>query len=136
MRIGRLDSEALRHLAAFAEPVYLHQVVARSAAGLQRYQDLPQALAAAERELAAKRLGETEWRVHFHVPIFLAEMKDFGTTQAFLLDILDLHRADPISQHLEVETYTWDVLPPSYRDVDLSTAIARELNWVRQRLAA
>lgn len=136
MRIARLDRDGLRHLAAFAEPVYLHQVVARSAAGLQRYQDLPQALAAAEGALAAKKLGETEWRVHFHVPIFLAEMKDFGTTQAFLLDVLDLHHADPISQHLEVETYTWDVLPPSYRDVDLSTAIARELNWVRQRLAA
>jgi hypothetical protein len=136
MRIPRVDGDSLRQLAAFAEPVYLHQVVARSAGSLERYEDLPQALAAAERALAAGTLGETEWRVHFHVPVFLAEMKDFGTTQAFLRDILDLHRADPISRHLEVETYTWDVLPLNYRDVDLSTAIARELNWVRQRLAA
>ena len=136
IRIARLDGDSMRQLAAFAEPVYLHQVVARSAGGLQRYEDLPQALAAAERARASGVLTETEWRVHFHVPIFLADMKDFGTTQAFLREILRLHRADPISQHLEVETYTWDVLPASYRDVDLGTAIARELNWVRERLAA
>ena len=136
MRIAHLDGDSIRQLAAFAEPVYLHQVVARSAGQLQRYQDLPQALEAAERARAAGSLGDTEWRVHFHVPIFLPEMKDFGTTQAFLSEVLDLHRVDPVSQHLEVETYTWDVLPAAYHDVDLSTAIARELNWVRQRLAA
>jgi sugar phosphate isomerase/epimerase len=136
MRIAHLDGDSLRQLEAFAEPVYLHQVVARTGGVLKRYEDLPQAIAAAGRAKAAGSLGDTEWRVHFHVPIFLPEMKDFGTTQSFLLDILDLHRVDPISQHLEVETYTWDVLPPAYHDVDLSTAIARELDWVRQRLAA
>ena len=136
MRIAQVDEDSLRRLAAFAEPVYLHQVVARSADGLRRYEDLPQALAAAGAALAAGNLGGTEWRIHFHVPVFLAQMQDFGTTQAFLRDILDLHRADPISQHLEVETYTWDVLPARYRDVDLGGAIARELNWVRQQLAA
>jgi hypothetical protein len=61
-------------------------------------------------------------------------MTHFGTTQSFLAAILALHRADPISRHLEVETYTWDVLPPSYRDADLSSAIARELNWVKAQL--
>jgi len=73
--------------------------------------------------------------VHFHVPIFLAEMKDFGTTQAFLLDILDFHRADPITQHLEVETYTWSVLPARVREVPIEDAIARELLWVQGELA-
>ncbi len=136
MRIARLDGDSIRQLGAFAEPVYLHQVVARTGGVLQRFEDLPQALAAAERAKAAGSLGDTEWRVHFHVPIFLPEMKDFGTTQSFLLDILALHRVDPISAHLEVETYTWDVLPAAYHNIDLSSAIARELDWVRQRLAA
>ncbi len=136
MRIPRVDAESLRQLAAFAEPVYLHQVVARSTGALRRYEDLPAALTEADRALAAGSLGDTEWRIHFHVPVFLEELQDFGTTQAFLRDVLDIHRVDPVSQHLEVETYTWDVLPARYRDVDLGTAIARELNWVRQRLAA
>ena len=72
--------------------------------------------------------------MHFHVPVFLEQMTHFGTTQAFLAEILRLHRAEPISPHLEVETYTWDVLPEAYRNVDLSSAIARELNWVKGQL--
>lgn len=131
LRVARFDEHSARQLAAFAEPVYLHQVVQRAGGSLRRFVDLPQALAAAE----SQRIGMgAEWRVHFHVPIVLEQMQHFGTTQAFLGEILALHREQPISPHLEVETYTWDVLPPEYRSADLSTAIARELNWVKARL--
>jgi len=128
LKLARVDAESARHLAAFAEPVYLHQVVQKADGRLQRFVDLPQALAEAPRAAGA------EWRVHFHVPVFLEKMEHFGTTQSFLAEILRLHRAEPISLHLEVETYTWDVLPASYRNVDLSAAIARELNWVKAQL--
>jgi hypothetical protein len=74
--------------------------------------------------------------VHFHVPVFLAELTGFSTTQAFLAEILALHRREPISAHLEVETYTWDVLPARYRQVDAASAIARELTWVIEQLDA
>jgi hypothetical protein len=128
LKVAAFDQESARHLAAFAEPVYLHQVVQKSNGSLRRFVDLPQALAA-----SGSATG-TEWRVHFHVPVFLEQMTHFGTTQSFLAAILALHRADPISRHLEVETYTWDVLPPSYRETDLASAIARELNWVKAQL--
>jgi sugar phosphate isomerase/epimerase len=130
LKIDRVDREAARHLGPFDEPVYLHQVVARNGAGLTRYTDLPQALADLDRTLGS------EWRVHFHVPIFLETMERFATTQDFLREILVLHRQRPISDHLEVETYTWDVLPERYRATPVATAIARELNWVRQQLDA
>ena len=68
------------------------------------------------------------------MPVFLPEAGLAGTTQDFLAEILQLHRAAPISAHLEVETYTWDVLPPVLREVDVATAIARELAWCRDRL--
>ena len=74
--------------------------------------------------------------MHFHVPVFLDKMEHFGTTQAFLAQILAQHRAAPISRHLEVETYTWDVLPKAYRTAELSAAIARELDWVKAQLFA
>ena len=128
LKVASLDAQSARHLAAFAEPVYLHQVVQKSNGTLRRFVDLPQALAAAGRAAGA------EWRVHFHVPVFLEQMTHFGTTQAFLAEILRAHREDSISSHLEVETYTWDVLPEAYRNVDLSSAIARELNWVKGQL--
>ena len=102
----------------------------RANGALERYVDLPQALA------EAGSAEGSEWRVHFHVPIFLERMEHFDTTQAFLAEILQLHRKEPVSAHLEVETYTWDVLPAAYRGVALSAAIARELNWVKAQLGA
>jgi hypothetical protein len=128
LRVAEVGPETATQLRPFDEPVYLHQVVERNEGGLTRYLDLPDALARIEDSIGS------EWRVHFHVPIFLAELKDFSTTQGFLREILDLHRKQPISQHLEVETYTWDVLPERYRQIEVASAIARELAWAREQL--
>lgn len=125
------SADALRaSLSPFAEDTYLHQVVARTGDALQRYVDLPDALASA----AVSR--REDWRVHFHVPLFLASMNGFGTTQAYVAAVLDLLKRNGACQMLEVETYTWDVLPPEYRVVDQRTAIARELSWARAQLVA
>jgi hypothetical protein len=78
---------------------------------------------------------EGEWRVHFHVPVFLASMSGFETTQSYLLAVLDLLARTSACRCLEVETYTWDVLPLEYRTTDVCTAIARELAWVRSMLS-
>ena len=129
LKVDAVTAETVEQLRPFDERVYLHQVVARNGSGLVRYLDLPEALAD-----AGSTLG-SEWRIHFHVPVFLSEMEHFSTTQEFLREVLALHRERPISEHLEVETYTWDVLPERYRGIPVSTAIARELNWVRQQLA-
>ncbi len=129
LRIHHLDAAAGQRLRPFDEPVYLHQVVARRGDGtLERFLDLPDALARIEENLGR------EWRIHFHVPIFLERLEAFSTTQDFLREVLALHRAEPVTEHLEVETYTWDVLPAAQREVAVSAAIARELNWVRGRL--
>jgi hypothetical protein len=123
------DPPALAALAAFAEGVYLHQPVIRDADGLRRYTDLPEALAAARRGA----LGE-EWRVHFHVPLFRERLGRFESTQAFLRALLAVQATEPISRHLEVETYTWDVLPEEFRREPVAEAIARELRWVLDAL--
>ena len=62
-------------------------------------------------------------------------MERFDTTQDFLREMLALQHEAPFTAQLEVETYTWDVLPEQHRGVEVSTAIARELNWVRGQLA-
>ncbi len=134
LRIPRVDAAAVERLRRFDDGVYLHQVVERRADGrLVRHLDLPDAFAAFEREGAAP--GEREWRIHVHVPLFQEEAGDFGTTRGFLREILTLHRHTPVSPHLEVETYTWDVLPPELREMPIEAAIARELAWVREELA-
>jgi sugar phosphate isomerase/epimerase len=119
------DADDLDALRAFADDVYLHQVVERSGARMVRYLDLPAALAAAAREPRRR-----DWRIHFHVPLFREQLGRFASTQPDLRELLALVRTAPPTRHLEVETYTWDVLPVEYRRESIDEAIARELAWV------
>lgn len=120
---------AIAELRRYDDAIYLHQTVVRGPSGLTRHVDLPQAFAAFDRGDA----GEL-WRVHFHVPVFMAELGVFRSTQPFLVELLaEVCRRDATDQ-LEVETYTWDVLPPEHRAVAVEQAIARELQWTGARL--
>jgi hypothetical protein len=118
-----------RNLKPFAESTYLHQVIGRRENGaLTKYSDLPQAL---------EKLVETtdqEWRIHFHVPVFLENYGAFSSTQTEILTVLKELAANPsITQHLEVETYTWEVLPEDI-SLSLGESISRELSWVMKNL--
>lgn len=133
IRIGKVQvSSALsvanadcERLSRFVEPIYLHQVVVRDWDGhLNRYHDLEEALARQKRDR-----GE-EWRCHFHVPIFVPGMDGYGTTRSFLEEVLPLLPTDLL---LEVETYTWDVLPAELRRESVTDSIIRELVWLREQ---
>jgi sugar phosphate isomerase/epimerase len=132
LRVERADAAALRALAAFDDPVYLHQAVIRHGDGrLERFDDLPDALA---------RYGQgadgTEWRVHFHVPVFLDDLGAFRTTAPDLARLLARQRRAPLTAHLEVETYSFGVLPPALQRDSVVDSLVRELNWVRAELWA
>ena len=114
-----------RAFESLVESTYLHQVIARREDGrLVHYPDLPEALPHI-REPAAQ-----EWRTHFHVPIFVAEYGALAATQSDIQEVLNILRTEPVTKHLEVETYTWEVLPPKIR-VGLAESITRELRWVQ-----
>ncbi|MGD9608048.1 MAG: metabolite traffic protein EboE [Desulfovibrionaceae bacterium] len=116
-----LDGADIGRLAGFAEPVYLHQAVAQREDGsLVRFDDLPAAL-------AAHLEGVVAWRVHFHLPVFVEQLPECATTQAFLRDALPRFAPD---LPLEVETYTWSVLPPRLRMATVTDSIVREIGWV------
>lgn len=125
--VSPVGADERRALLAFEDTVYLHQVVARRGDVLERHVDLSDALAAPA--------GDDEWRIHFHVPIYGAGLGPIRSTQPFLAELLALHRRDPITTQLEVETYTWDVLPAELRAEPLTHAIARELTWVIDQLS-
>ena len=118
-------AETKRTLEPFNEPVYLHQVIQERNGELRRFPELPDALAALPQ-------GEGDrWRVHFHVPVFLERTEAFRTTQATILKTLALHRKTPFTQHFEVETYTWSILPDALK-LGLTDSIERELRWVQR----
>ena len=132
LRLARVDDATLRAVARFADDVYLHQTVARTGDELVRYADLPDALTAAASDSAATR--DTQWRVHCHVPIFLQNFDVLDSTQDFLRAVLAAQRSGAVSRHLEVETYTWDVLPAELQTASVDDAIARELRFVLDAL--
>ncbi len=124
-------------LSRFAEPRYLHQVRTRGGDGaVVGASDLPLALADPEGSAGSG------WRVHFHVPVHLPELCAgfLGTTRREINRVFDyLARTPGLKPHLEVETYTWSVLPEELRPRDaeeLAASLALELAWVEQRMAA
>lgn len=114
----------LNAFAPFNEPVYLHQVIAKEADGsLTRYRDLPDALQ------TAATTDAVEWRAHYHVPLFAAEYGALHSTQPEMATVLRHQAQQPFSAHMEVETYTWDVLPQHLK-LPIADSVVRELQWV------
>ena len=52
------------------------------------------------------------------------------TTRSSIEAALELHRRTPLSDHLEIETYTWDVLPEHLKTGDIDEYVSREIDWV------
>ncbi|MDE0839708.1 MAG: xylose isomerase, partial [Kiritimatiellae bacterium] len=103
----------------------LHQVVGRRKDGsFVRFPDLHDALT------AGPCADTDEWRIHFHVPIFADAFDPLQSTQFNIRELLEIHRRAPITQHFEIETYTWDVLPANLK-LGLTDSIIREYAWVR-----
>ena len=129
-----LDVSDPRHfsqLASFDEPVYLHQVKAKTARGdLLHFVDLPEALAALP---AASDIESA--RVHFHVPLFWpGDAEGLSTTATCMDDRFWELLAGGICPHLEIETYTFDVLPESLRPPTVVDCIVSEYEWVLNKL--
>lgn len=134
------NAAARERFLALDEPVYLHQVTARRGDERLRASDLPE-VARAERAWR----GCDEWRCHFHVPVDLVTFGADGalaTTRAAAEAALAAALTAPerwgsSELHVEVETYTWNLLAPGPAGLEfVREGLARELQHVLGRLAA
>lgn len=135
---GRDESERSRMSATlrlFHEPRYLHQTSVRRRSRepsetlppqTTLYDDLSAAFAAHPDPTG------THWRTHFHVPIFMHELGPLRTTNDQIDIFLRAIGVRDAPKHFEVETYAWNVLPPSHLPEDLAAGIAAELDWVNE----
>jgi hypothetical protein len=116
----------------FSEDTYLHQVVTRSRAGeLTRFIDLDDALA----QVGPEDEEGVEWRIHFHVPLGSRPGRLFDTTADHLLGALDVLAGAPgVCSHFEMETYTWEVLPPELKRRDVVDQLAEDYAWTLAQL--
>ncbi|MEE2707320.1 MAG: metabolite traffic protein EboE [Planctomycetota bacterium] len=133
-RIAPSDrSAAVEQLSGFAEDRYLHQTCTRSSGGQPRFwEDLPTALAAVEDPAVLT----DEWRIHFHVPVYLDRFGFLETSQSQVADCLQAAAAMPDLTHYEVETYAWSVLPQSLQKDELAEGIAEEMEWFRTTIGS
>ncbi len=131
MHIPQVTQAAVEALHVFAKTVYLSQTVQKKDGKLTKFLNLEDAFEAWRTDP-----GPREWRTHFHVPVFLEELGAFRTTRFALEEALKFHKAKPLSRQLEIETYTWDVLPDHLKTGDIVEYVCREIEWVKQQLVA
>jgi sugar phosphate isomerase/epimerase len=139
------NAQTLARLAEFCDPVYLHQTRIRAAGRIDSFPDLSDAIASfsassstsPERERREQTGAPSReiWRVHFHVPLFWAGEADFGSTRRELTGKFAAALAAGACEHLEIETYTMNVLPAFLRPADITRAIAMEYQWVQETIS-
>ena len=125
--------DARRHLRRFVEEVYFHQVVQKNPDGsLTRYKDLDVALDAAAVDSPPPG---TEWRVHFHVPLHCPPGGLYQSTSDHISGLLEIIRSNPrICSHFEMETYTWEVLPPEMKNRSVVEQLCGEYAWTLEQM--
>jgi sugar phosphate isomerase/epimerase len=123
---ARDRDRVMERLRAFADSTYLHQVIERRDGTLRHYPDLVDAL---NQPSARESAGGEEWRIHFHVPLFTRDYDGLASTQDYVGRVIEVAARDRFTAHLEIETYTWDVLPEALK-IDLLESIHREYEWV------
>jgi hypothetical protein len=120
------DRGARKFLSQFVEERYLHQTIGRQGDRFLFAEDLTTTHALMPSD--DWRTCES-WRVHFHVPIHKQEIGPLHTTSWAVEETLAAAASLPYAPDLEVETYTWDVLPAIGKSGadDLAHGLAAEL---------
>jgi hypothetical protein len=130
LHIPDVTQQTVDALHTFAQTIYLSQTCQQKDGTLTWFLNLEDAFAD-----WYKNPGPREWRTHFHVPVFLTDLGGaFGTTRFALEQALAVHKQTPLSTHLEIETYTWDVLPSHLKTGDIVEYVCREVEWVKGQL--
>ena len=129
LHVPQVTQSIVDTLKRYAKTIYLTQTMEKKNGKLNRFLNLEDAFAAWDKDP-----GPREWRIHIHVPVFLDDLGPFRTTRFAIEDALRFHKAKPLSRQLEIETYTWDVLPENLKTGDIVDYVCREIDWVRGQL--
>lgn len=125
------SAEGVKQIARFAESRYLHQVRIKTQTGdLVSFRDLPEAL----EKYPDPGQSSQQWRVHFHVPLFFERNGDLRSTSECITDEFISELVHGLTEHIEIETYTYQVLPDDMKDKSLIHSIAKEYKWFLSRL--
>ncbi len=116
-------------LAKFADEVYLHQTrVMEKDGSVSRYSDLPEAMDKADRN--------PPWLIHFHIPVFSGKLSGgLLTAKNELEEVLRIIKSNPeVCENLEIETYTFSVLPENMRKAGVLKTIKKEYEYINRKV--
>jgi hypothetical protein len=119
-----IDEQTPSVLSGFAEDTYLHQTRIRGRKSLRSWPDLPDVLD----DLAYQKKGSL-LRCHYHVPLFWEGTPPLRSTRSVLSPAFMRQLKKGASPHLELETYTFNILPPEIKPSGLQQGIIREFEW-------
>jgi hypothetical protein len=123
----------LRRLRWFLDSTYLHQVrVYRDGQRIYSYRDLSEALQGGFLNCQQDDI----WKIHFHVPLYFEGDDGFVATSRELTSVFFEELVKTNTTHLEIETYTFDVLPGGFKVGDVVLSVILEYQWVIDRLQA
>jgi hypothetical protein len=131
----RPTPEVLYALKAFADDIYFHQVIAQTPDGkITRYKDLDVALA--RPGMSPEGNPAEEWRIHFHIPLHSRPTQLFDNTADHILGVMEALALNPaLCSHLEMETYTWEVMPAELKNRNVVDQLVAEYRWCLNELA-
>ena len=111
----------------------MHQVaLGKDGKCVGRIKDLDLAL---ETQKAGNLTEADEWRIHFHVPLHASPGGDLGDTRIHVIDTLFWLSKNPEAcRHLEMETYTWEVMPKELQAGTVVEQVAREYEWTLEQI--
>ncbi len=109
-------------LSQFNDDVYLHQVKSRGEDGV--------VVSSPDLNDFFNEMPEGDCRVHCHVPLYFEGNDDVGSTASELTREFFGKVAEYGIEHLEIETYTFDVLPEDLKKLGVVGSIVKEYEWV------
>jgi len=124
------DVSKISLLEPYAESTYLHQVKASTSNELLSWVDLPEAL-----EALPQQEGIEEMRIHFHVPLFWGSSGELQSTRSAMDETFWALVKKLGVNHLEAETYTFDVMPEDIKKSSVVDSLVAELDWCINRLS-
>jgi hypothetical protein len=111
----------------FDEPVYLHQTRIfneKNGTICETFSDIP--------ELRSYSGDDVTLKCHFHLPLFWdSDNTSFKSARKELLAVIRYIKANPgFCRDLEIETYTYSVLPDCVDFRSIGSAVSKEYDWV------
>lgn len=134
LEIDLTEPSNLELIKQFDEPTYLHQVMIKDETGdITRFKDIENAL---NHQSPITDHKSCVARIHFHIPLHSEPKSPFSSTIQHTIDTLQyLHDNPDTCHHLEMETYTWRVLPDELQ-APIEDQLTQEHLWVLSAIEA